>query len=171
MLESRRGTHGDESLVENAATPSITGEHLSKFQQKVQQILPSEEDSLSLLYKFHGSISDAYHFVDQRQSADRLASMFHPTSSTKFNDMWYAEILLILALGQLFSGQSNTQTYPPGTIYFLEARDRLPNVEQLLLEPVLGIEIMCLLALYQLCCDKGSDAYVYVRFYFTHLLF
>jgi len=167
VLQQGAGTHGDESLLESAAKPSIIGEPFSKFHQKVRQHLSTEEDSLSLLCTFHASIGDAYHFVDQRQSADRLASTFHSTSSMKFNDMWYTEILLILALGQLFSSRKNTQTNPPGKVYLLEAKDRLPTVEQLLSEPVLGIEIMCLLAMYDLCCDKENDAYIYVRLFLT----
>lgn len=141
---------------------------LPKPQRRIRQSLPTEEDSLNLLYKFQAAIGDVYHFIDQRQSADHLTTFFHSTSPTKSNDTWYIELLLILALGQLFSARRETETPPPGTAYFLEARDRLPDVQQLLLEPVLGIEIMCLLAVYLWICDKGDDAYIYVCHSFTN---
>lgn len=127
-------------------------------------ILPSEQEAHKILEIFISTSGDIYHFFDQRLFADRLISFYRsPTNSTNPNDLWYIELLLVLAIGQLFSGDSGTDIDPPGATYFLEAKLLLPNNDSLRKSETLGVEILCLMSFYLQCCDQKEDAYINVR--------
>lgn len=125
--------------------------------------LPNEQEAHRILESFISTSGDAYHFFDQRLFADRLISFYQsPVNLRESDSLWYIELLLVLALGQLFSGDSGIERDPPGVAYFLEAKLLLPDISTLRKSPTQGVEILCLMSFYLQCCDQKEDAYIHV---------
>ena len=127
-------------------------------------ILPSEQEAHDKVEIFVSALGDAYHFFDQRLFADRLESFYQsPINLRDSESLWHIEFLLVLALGNLFSGDISTDMHPPGITYFLAAKNLLPDINTLRRGRTLGVEILCLMSLYLQCCDQKEDAYIDVR--------
>lgn len=80
------------------------------------------------------------------------------------NDLWYIELLMVLALGELLQGQLKDDQVFPGMKYYVEAERHLPSLVTLRKKGILAVEIMSMMAFYLQCADRRDDAYVYVRF-------
>jgi proline utilization trans-activator len=77
---------------------------------------------------------------------------------------WYVELLLVFAIGQLLQGEAReVDGQPPGSTYFRQAMDLLPNPCTLQSLGAIGIEIVGFITFYLQCSDRKDDAYVYVR--------
>ncbi|KAH8808996.1 fungal-specific transcription factor domain-containing protein [Xylogone sp. PMI_703] len=133
----------------------------STTSSKSTPIVVDEQEANEYLEIFISNIGDAYHFFDQRLFLDNLVSFYQlPPNSRDLNSLWYVQLLLVIAIGQLFSRTSEHATRPPGISYFLEAKWLLLNIITLREEAVQGAEILSLMAFYLQCCDQIEDAYV-----------
>ena len=86
-----------------------------------------------------------------------------PSVKMKSSKSWYIKFLLILAFGKAFLERSGDKTSPPGSNYFIQAMDLLPNTEAMYREPIMAIEILCMVSLYLQSVDMRRSAYSYVR--------
>ncbi len=116
--------------------------------------------------QFHlGTIS---HYFDRDTFMSNLDLHFQRegrhegTESTSPSALWYVQLRLMLAVGKLFTGRKASSLGPPGVKYFIRAMHTLPNTFVLAKQPVLSIEILCLVALYLQCGDLRNAAYTYV---------
>jgi proline utilization trans-activator len=76
--------------------------------------------------------------------------------------LWHIQMLLIFACGKSIIAREAFQSGPTGMSFFLPAIEGLPDIRTLQQEPVLSIEILCLLALFLEAADIRSGAYGYV---------
>lgn len=108
------------------------------------------------------SVGKLQHLFDPRQFSDRLSISYEDGSlRVDPRDLWYVELLMVFALGELLRGTLKNKASLPGKVYFCEARQRVPDFLALRSSGVLGVEIMGLLAFYSQCADRRDDAYVY----------
>lgn len=90
---------------------------------------------------------------------------FYASTSTAAHErpgLWHIQMLLVFALGRAILAREHFKTGPAGTTYFLRALEALPDTHRLYEDPVLSIEILCLLTLFMQAIDAGQEAYGYV---------
>jgi len=95
------------------------------------------------------------HHLHQFYSA--LAKDETPTAS-----LWHIQMLLVFALGQALLAKTASPEGPAGVAYFVKAMEALPDILGFYQEPILAIEILCLLALFMQAADMKNGAYGYV---------
>lgn len=99
---------------------------------------------------------------DVRTFSDNLFSLFNDSAAdTGVTELWYAECLLVFAIGRLLQAKWDDMSKPPGDEFFHEALKRMPDLSSLRKQGVLGIELMGLSALYLQIADRKEDAYLY----------
>jgi proline utilization trans-activator len=109
------------------------------------------------------SIGRLQHLVEPRAVSDRISAAY-TTSPPSFDrqDLWYVEILMVFALGQLLKGELSSITMLPGATWYTEAVCLLPEFATLRTAGPVAVEIMGLMAMYLQCADRREDAYLYV---------
>ena len=126
--------------------------------------VPAVDHALYLMHtvKFH--ICQLFPLFDEAEFMIELHEFYgEPSEKMKSSKMWYINFLLILAFGKAFHGQSANTTSPPGSSYFVQAMNLLPNTEAMYREPIVAIEILCMVSLYLQSVDMRRSAYSYVR--------
>lgn len=131
--------------------------------------LPPIEYVEYLLNSIEFHVGSVLHLFDK---ASFLNTLKHQSSdagglrneSTVYQRLWLVQASLIIALGKLLIGQQATEYGPPGAESFIEAVRSLPSIYVLCKQPILGVEVLCLLALYLQCADMRNAAYVYVSY-------
>ena len=134
--------------------------------------LPSLDHALYLTNTVKFRICQMFHLFDEAEFSKELHEFYKEQSEKlRSSKMWYIKFLLIVAFGKAFLERSTRPTSPPGSTYFIQAMNLLPNSEVLYREPIVAIEILCMISLYLQCSDMRRSAYSYVRtwlFYFWH---
>ncbi|KAL6884473.1 hypothetical protein GGI43DRAFT_322507 [Trichoderma evansii] len=124
--------------------------------------VPTEEDAYSMLSIVVLNVGISQHLFDVRAFSDNLSSLFDEDAvDTKVPELWYAECLLVFAIGRLLQAKWDDESQLPGDEFFQEAIKRLPDLSGLRKQGVLGIELMGLCALYLRIADRKEDAYLY----------
>lgn len=124
---------------------------------------PTEEDAYSMLNIVVLNVGISQHLFDVRTFSDNLFSLFNDDAvDTGVTELWYAECLLVFAIGRLLQAKWDDMSKPPGDEFFQEALKRMPDLSSLRKQGVLGIELMGLSALYLQIADRKEDAYLYV---------
>jgi proline utilization trans-activator len=90
-------------------------------------------------------------------------------SETWRSSLWYIHFLIIIAFGKTFVQHKHHASSPPGSDFFVQALQLLPDTKRLCREPVTAVEILCCIALYLQALDSRTAAYTIVRI-FSHLL-
>ncbi|EXK38445.1 hypothetical protein FOMG_08837 [Fusarium oxysporum f. sp. melonis 26406] len=123
---------------------------------------PTEEDAHSMLNIVVLNVGISQHLFDVRTFSDNLFSLFNDDAvETGVTELWYAECLLVFAIGRLLQAKWDDMSKPPGNEFFQEALNRMPDLSSLRKQGVLGIELMGLSALYLQIADRKEDAYLY----------
>ncbi|KAF4966457.1 hypothetical protein FSARC_5863 [Fusarium sarcochroum] len=123
---------------------------------------PTEEDAFSMLNIVVLNVGISQHLFDVRVFSDNLSSLFDDDAVDAGSpELWYAECLLVFAIGRLLQAKWDDKSKPPGDEFFQEALKRLPDLSGLRKEGTLGIELMGLSALYLQVSDRKEDAYLY----------
>ncbi|KEF55278.1 uncharacterized protein A1O9_08932 [Exophiala aquamarina CBS 119918] len=122
---------------------------------------PDEERSEILLDAILTSIGRVQHFFDPRSVADRLAMCSASNGQEPPTTLWYIELLLVFAIGDLLTCKFHDRLSTPGESYFIEAMNRIPGLSHLRTSGIQGIEILGLVTYYLQCADRRDDAYVY----------
>lgn len=106
-----------------------------------------------------------YRLYDKALFLDRLKAFYAGAESGEMQQpgLWHIQMLLVFALGRAILAREHFKTGPAGTTYFLRALEALPNTHRLHEDPVLAIEILCLVAMFMQAIDAGQEAYGYVR--------
>lgn len=105
-----------------------------------------------------------YSLYDKSAFLDRLREFYAGGSSGEAPKpgLWHIQMLLVFALGRAILAREHFKSGPAGTTYFLRALEALPDIHRLYENPVLSIEILCLVALFMQAIDTGQEAYGYV---------
>lgn len=124
---------------------------------------PTDEESQILLDTVINSVGRVQHLFDPRSFSDRL-TMEYTQSKFRANsqDLWYIQVLMVFAVGELLSGTVNEEMRFPGEQFFLEAMNSLSSLCHIHAAGTQGIEVMGLIAFYLQCADRKDDAYIYV---------
>ncbi|EXL98051.1 hypothetical protein NOF04DRAFT_6461 [Fusarium oxysporum II5] len=123
---------------------------------------PTEDDAHSMLNIVVLNVGISQHLFDVRTFSDNLFSLFNDGAfDTGVTELWYAECLLVFAIGRLLQAKWDDMSKPPGDEFFHEALKRMPDLSSLRKQGVLGIELMGLSALYLQIADRKDDAYLY----------
>ncbi|EFQ35774.1 fungal specific transcription factor domain-containing protein [Colletotrichum graminicola M1.001] len=96
--------------------------------------LPSEEEARRLFDSMTFFIGHTQHHVDTREFSDRLAFFYSNLSDTSQTQTpWYLEMLLVFAIGKLFSGSfdDDERNGLPGSTMFAYVQSKLPSLSEL----------------------------------------
>ncbi|KAF5576174.1 positive activator of transcription [Fusarium pseudocircinatum] len=161
LTERSRPNPGPASARPGDATPrSIPQSRLGVDKIKYW---PTEDDAYSMLNIVVLNVGISQHLFDVRTFSDNLFSLFNDDDATDIGvaELWYAECLLVFAIGRLLQAKWDDMSKPPGDEFFQEALKRMPDLSSLRKQGVLGIELMGLSALYLQIVDRKQDAYLY----------
>jgi proline utilization trans-activator len=127
------------------------------------QEIPTESEARRLLEVVIFYVGETQHHFDVREFADGLGVFYaNPQDSVQQQTPWFLEMLLILAIGQLFSGCIHDQNEIPGSKLFHYAYKHLPTLGELYTHGVLGVEILALVAVYLQNLNRKDEAYLHV---------
>ncbi|WQF81651.1 hypothetical protein CDEST_06665 [Colletotrichum destructivum] len=121
--------------------------------------LPGLQEAQELLDTVLNSLGNIQHLFEPRAFCDRL-SEFYSTAVDK-TDIWYVELLIVLAVGKLLRGKPGGGGTLPGTDLYQEAERHLPGMMTLRRQGTTAVEILGMMAFYLQCADLRDDAYVY----------
>ncbi|KAH7151734.1 hypothetical protein B0J13DRAFT_247363 [Dactylonectria estremocensis] len=126
--------------------------------------LPPEDEAYRLLEAVSFYIGQTQNHFDQRELSDRIgllyATMNDPLQS---RDLWYLEIIIIIAVGKLFTKKVDDDgTKLPGTSLFEFAHQNFPSISVHYAHGRLGVEIHALMAMYLQMVDRKEEAYLYI---------
>lgn len=127
------------------------------------QEIPAEDEACRLLEIVIFYIGETQHHFDVREFADRLGAFYaNSHDPAQQQTPWFLEMLLVLAIGQLFSGRTDDQNEIPGSKLFYYAYRSLPALGELYTHGVLGVEILALVAVYLQNLNRKDEAYLHV---------
>jgi hypothetical protein len=112
--------------------------------------------------RFH--FGHLYQLIDEDYFACNFDEFYHNASAkVQESRLWYVQFLVVLAFGEALLAPvrraSNTASW---TKYFSRAMSLLPDTTALWQDPLLGIEVLALIALYLHSVDMRDSAYCYV---------
>ncbi|KAI9168077.1 transcriptional regulatory protein [Paramyrothecium foliicola] len=169
LSERSRPDPGPTSVAHVNATPSSTSQRRGGFENI--KCWPTEEDAHSMLNIVVLNVGVSQHLFDVRTFLDNLSALFdEDMDDSEVPDLWYAECLLIFAIGRLLQARWDDNSKLPGDDFFNDALRRFPDLGGLREQGLLGIELMGLSALYLQIVDRKEDAYLYVSVYFITIV-
>ncbi|KAF0322784.1 hypothetical protein GQ607_010025 [Colletotrichum asianum] len=130
--------------------------------------LPSEDEGRRLFESMSFFIGYTQHHIDTREFSDRLAFFYANLGDpSQTQTPWYLEMVLVFAIGKLFSGafDGNDEAAGaglPGEGLFRYVQGRLPSLSELFGLGKLGVEIHALAAVYLQNANRKEEAYLYV---------
>ena len=130
-------------------------------------LLPSLDHAIYLIntVKFH--CSQMFHLFHEDTFMAKLYDFYaNPARTSETADLWYIQLLVILAFGKAFVGEKGNkarETRPPGAELFVRAFQLLPDHERLWRDPIISIETLCCISLYLQCLDFRHAAHNFVR--------
>ncbi|OHW98240.1 fungal specific transcription factor domain-containing protein [Colletotrichum incanum] len=127
--------------------------------------LPSEDEARKLFDSMTFFIGYTQHHIDTREFSDRLAFFYSNLGdASQTQTPWYLEMLLVFAIGKLFSGSFDGEEKNglPGSSMFAYVQSRLPSLSELYGLGKLGIEIHALAAVYLQNANRREEAYLYI---------
>ncbi|KAJ5387426.1 hypothetical protein N7509_009967 [Penicillium cosmopolitanum] len=125
--------------------------------------IPTESQSRRLLEVVIFYIGETQHHFDIREFSDRLDLFYaNPHDAAQQQTPWFLEMLLVLAIGKLFSGDFDDHNEIPGSELFSYAYKNLPTLGELYTHGVLGVEILALVAVYLQNLNRKDEAYLHI---------
>ncbi|KAJ5351200.1 hypothetical protein N7452_000174 [Penicillium brevicompactum] len=125
--------------------------------------IPTEHEAYRLLEVVIFYIGETQHHFDVRQFTDRLGGFYAKSlDMTQESTPWALEMLLILSIGQLFSGHVDCDSETPGDKLFNHAYTNLPTLGELYTLGSLGVELLALVAVYLQNINRKDEAYLHI---------
>jgi proline utilization trans-activator len=135
--------------------------------------LPTEEYAEYLTNTLSLTLHPLYHLFDKKAFLARMRQFY--ASSTpggqERTDLWHIQMLVVFAFGYSILARESGPSGPTGAIYISRAIDAMPDNFRLCQEPVIAIEILCMMALFMQAMDMRLAAYQYVRIFLLGLPF
>ncbi|RMZ91631.1 hypothetical protein DV736_g1127, partial [Chaetothyriales sp. CBS 134916] len=125
--------------------------------------LPPVEFAKRLYAAQHAYLGTIFNFLTDQDFNQRLQRVFSrpPDVSNKEECLIYCQVLLVFAMGQMYSvNQWTGNDGPPGFSYFKNALEFLPNVHED--SSVLFVEVMCYVGYYMQTLNRRDAAYLYL---------
>jgi proline utilization trans-activator len=125
-----------------------------------QDEMPSREYAKYLAETVLFHLGDIYHVFDKESFMEMLNAFYDHNQPLKH--LWHMQLLLVIAFGKLFLRRGASSLGPPGAADFLRALRLQPDVLDLWDDPILRIEVLCLITLYLNTADMRPTAYTFV---------
>lgn len=138
--------------------------HPSPFRASTQAIpqLPSEEEAFQLLETVGFYIGQTQCHYDLRGLTDRIGWLYENMDDPQTHELWYMQVLLVLAVGQIFKADSREEENLPGTTFFEFVERNLPTASAQYRLGRLAVEVNALMAMYLQMANRKEEAYLYV---------
>ncbi|KAH8900601.1 hypothetical protein GQ53DRAFT_129539 [Thozetella sp. PMI_491] len=122
--------------------------------------MPSREYAkyLSETVLFH--LGDIYHVFDKERFMEMLDAFYDRNQPLR--NLSHVQLLLVIAFGKLFLRRGASSLGPPGAADFLRALRLQPDVLDLWDDPILRMEVLCLISLYLNTADMRPTAYTFI---------
>ena len=110
------------------------------------------------------SFGSLYHCYDHEAFMDNLREFYadRETGCQKPASLWQIQMLLVFACGKSILAREATKTGQTGMNFFAPAIEALPDIRALQNEPILAIEVLCLVSLFLEASDIRSGSWGYV---------
>lgn len=147
----------------NPVQPTMN--HSSPFRASTQAIpqLPSEEEAFRLLETVGFYIGQTQCHYDLRGLTDRIGWLYENMDDPQTHELWYMQVLLVLAIGQIFrAGNGEGGEVLPGTAFFEFVETHLPTASAQYRLGRLAVEVNALMAMYLQMANRKEEAYLYV---------
>ncbi|KAI8662195.1 Fungal-trans domain-containing protein [Fusarium sp. Ph1] len=146
------------------AIPPPTISYPSPFRASTQAIphLPSEEEAFRLLETVSFYIGQTQCHYDLRGLTDRIGWLYENMDDPQIHELWYMQVLLVLAIGQIFrAGNGEEGEDLPGTAFFEFVETHLPTASAQYRLGRLAVEVNALMAMYLQMANRKEKAYLY----------
>ncbi|KAG4440570.1 hypothetical protein IFR05_003937 [Cadophora sp. M221] len=122
--------------------------------------MPAEDYAEYLANTLHFTLSSLYYLFDKDAFLTTLHQFYQNQHST--SSLWQIEMLLVFAFGSSILAREAGKSGPAGTAFLARAVEALPDPHRLRQDPIVSIEILCLLALFMQAIDMRRAAYDYI---------
>ncbi|RDW67041.1 hypothetical protein BP5796_09790 [Coleophoma crateriformis] len=123
--------------------------------------LPSQEYAEYLTHTVSYTMGPLYYLFDKTVFLRKLHEFYSARKSgrERSTDLWLIQMLIVLAFGKSILAREAGPSGPTGATYFARAMEALPDSHRLYQDPILGIEILCMLALMLQALDMRFAAH------------
>lgn len=122
--------------------------------------MPAEDYAEYLTNTLHFTLSPLYYLFNKDAFLTTLHQFYQNQHST--SSLWQIKMLLVFAFGTSILARGAGKSGPAGSAYLARAVEALPDPHRLRQDPILSIEVLCLLALFMQAMDMRRAAYDYV---------
>ncbi|RSL64790.1 hypothetical protein CEP54_004590 [Fusarium duplospermum] len=145
--------------------PIQTMDHPSPSRASTQAIpqLPSEEEAFRLLETVGFYIGQTQCHYDLRGLTDRIGWLYENMHDPQTHELWYMQVLLTLAIGQIFTADGEEEENLPGTAFFEFVEQNLPTASAQYRLGRLAVEVNALMAMYLQMANRKEEAYLYIN--------
>jgi proline utilization trans-activator len=126
--------------------------------------LPTEEYAEYLTNTLFFAMDPLYYLFDKHKFLIKLHQFFSDIASDllPYRSLWHIQMLIVFAFGTSILARESSPQGPTGSSYFAKAIEALPDNHRLRHEPILAVEILCMVALFMQAMDMRRAAYDYV---------
>ncbi|PVH75748.1 hypothetical protein DL98DRAFT_592883 [Cadophora sp. DSE1049] len=144
--------------------PIPDGIYGTPFKQPILDLssidLPAEDYAEYLTNTLHFTLGPMYYLFDKEVFLGSLHQFYRDQHSQP--NLWQIKMLLVFAFGTSILAREAGKSGPAGAVYFGRAIEALPDPHRLRQDPIVSIEVLCMLALFTQAMDMRRAAYDYV---------
>lgn len=126
--------------------------------------LPTEDYAEYLTSTLFFAMDPLYYLLDKQKFLVILHQFYHDLANDvpHLTGLWHIQMLMVFAFGTSILAREASPNGPTGAAYFAKAMDALPDNHRLRCEPILAVEILCMISLFLQAMDMRHAAYDYV---------
>lgn len=144
--------------------PIPDGIYGTPFKQSILNLsgidLPPLDYAEYLTNTLHFTFGPMYYLFDREVFLASLHQFYEDQHSQ--SNLWQIKMLLVFAFGTSILAREAGRSGPAGAIYLGRAVEALPDPHRLRQDPIVSIEVLCMLALFMQAMDMRRAAYDYV---------
>lgn len=128
--------------------------------------LPTEEYAEYLTSTLFFAMDPLYYLLDKEKFLRSLHQFYHDLANDmpQTTELWHIQMLMVFAFGTSILAREASPNGPTGATYFSKAMEALPDNHRLRRQPILAVEVLCMLSLFLQAMDMRHAAYDYVSF-------
>lgn len=125
--------------------------------------LPSREYAKYLAETTLFHLGETHHIFEKKGFMLKMNEFYdNDFCNQPLNTLWHVQLLLVIAFGKLFLRRGASSLGPPGATDFLRALKLQTDILNIWEDPILRIEVLCLMSLYLQTADMRGTAYAFV---------
>lgn len=142
----------------------VSWERLGPRDQPDLTGLPAIERATYLMHTVSFYLCGLFKLFDEEEFLRCMREFYaSPVEVTNSHRLWLTQYLLMMAFGTGLLKSDTFSAELAGSEFFVRAMSVLPETHLLHEEPVLGAEVLTMIALFFHCLDMRQTAYSYVR--------